>query len=253
MKKILKTIIRAIMIAIGLFMIVNGLILAVKANFTIGIILELFTGVIFGLWGLFFDKISLYTKKGAGRVVRWIVTLGLIAAFSICMFFGIYGSLDSVTFNEDVLIVLGCGVRGTVPTQPLEARLEKAVEYEKKNPNALIVVTGGQGPQEDITEAECMERYLKDKGVDGSKIVKEDKSTSTGENFRYTKKMLDERLGSYSAAIITNDFHIFRAKQLAKVNDIEVTTFHADTPWYNAVMMYMREILALGKFILLKD
>ena len=64
MKKILKTIIRAIMLAIGLFMIVNGLILAVKANFTIGIILELLTGVIFGLWGLFFNKISLYTKKG---------------------------------------------------------------------------------------------------------------------------------------------------------------------------------------------
>ena len=253
MGKIIKMIVRIAMLAAGVFFIINGLILAVNANFTIGIILELAAGVVLVLWGLLFDKILQHTQKGVGRILRYIIAAGFAAVFAVCMFLGIYGSVDSVDFNEDVLIVLGCGVRGTVPTQPLEARLEKAVEYEKKNPDALIVVTGGQGPQEDITEAECMERYLVDKGIDGSKIIKEDKSTSTGENFRYTKSMLDSMLGNYSTAIITNDFHIFRAKQLASVNGIEAASFHANTPWYNAVMMYLREILAIGKFILLKD
>ena len=243
-----------LLIAVGTFMAANGIIAAFVANFTTGNILETGVGALLLLWGVFYEQIQAVTSKGAARVAKWVLAVGMALYLGICVFFGVYGNIDTVTYDEDVLIVLGCGVNGTVPTEPLQARLEKALDYIKKNPDVKIAVTGGQGPQEDISEAECMANYLAVRTIEPSRIILEDKSTSTGENFKFTKPLLDKKLGeNYKAAVITNDFHILRAKLLAKENGMEITTLHANSKWYNAVMMYMREVLAMGKYLIFKE
>lgn len=247
----MKIFIRALLIAVGLFLFADAIILSAVSNFNAGVIFEGALGALTLLWGIFFDRLQ--AMRGIWRALKWTAAAGLAAVFGICVFLGAYGSADTVNFDEDALIVLGCGVNGTVPTEPLSARLNKAVEYEEKNPSALIVVTGGQGPQEDISEAECMAQYLIQAGINEEKIIKEDLSTSTSENLRYTKEKLDAELKDYTSVIITNDFHIFRAKRLAAINGLDVSTMHADTPFLSAAMMYLREILALGKFIVFKE
>lgn len=246
-------IIKWLLFVMGLIFLIDGIIMVLISNFTTGNILVLLLGALLFVWGLKFDKIRELTKNGVGRVLKILVIIGLAVTAVLCTFFAVYGNTDTVTYDEDVIIVLGCAVNGEVPTQPLMARLDRAIAYAEKNPDAYIVVTGGQGPQEDITEAECMSRYLLERSISADRIIKEEQATSTNENYKYSKAILDEKLGEYSAAVITNDFHIFRAKQLARINGLEVTTMHAHTPVSSSPMMYLREILAVGKMILFKE
>lgn len=240
------------MIIVGLFLTVDSCIMAMFSNFTMGIVAGLALGLLLFLWGMFYRPIKAYTDKGAKRIIKMVIGCGIAASVAACVFFGLYGTHDSVDYNEDAVIVLGCAVRGTYPTQPLVARLDAALEYHEKNPDAYIIVSGGQGPDEDISEAECMKDYLIAQGIDEDKILTEDRATSTTENIRYSREIMAEKgIPETDIALITNEFHIFRARQLAKINGLKVTTAHAKTPWYSSPMMYLREIFAVGQLILL--
>ncbi len=240
---------RIFLIIIGVILFVNGAFMAVVSNFNLGVILTVCAGVFFMLWGAFWRKIQQKTQKG---YLKWI-KIGVIAI--ICLevvlvgFIAFYGQSDNCDYTEDAVIVLGAGIRGDRVTIPLAMRLNKAIEYHKKNPDAVIVVTGGQGLQETVTEAYAMEKYLLERGVNPDKIIKEEKSTSTNENMRFTKQILDKRFeGEYSVVVITNNFHIYRGVQIAKMEGFEnVYHKHAGLKWYNMVPCYLRESLAVLK------
>lgn len=245
--------IRFALIILGTLLLIDGAVLSIISNFNTGNILVLSVGAVLFIWGCKYEAINKRTENTIGRFVKTAITAGLICTIAMCTFFAVYGTNDTATYEEDVLLVLGCAVKGEEPSQPLAARLDCAVEYSQKNPEAFIAVSGGQGTQEYISEAECMARYLIEHGISEEKIIKEDKATSTNENYRYSKKILDEMFSEYSVAVVTNDFHIFRAKQLAKLNGLDVTTVHAHTPISSSPMMYLREILAVVKLVLLKS
>jgi uncharacterized SAM-binding protein YcdF (DUF218 family) len=121
------------------------------------------------------------------------------------------------------------------------------VAYYEQNPAAILVVTGGQGHGEDITEALAMERYLIEHGVPADNIWKEERATSTYENFVFSKALIDDRLGAdYSAVYVTTDFQIFRAGQVAKrVGLDDISHVHSDTVWFLVVPSCLRECLAV--------
>lgn len=112
------------------------------------------------------------------------------------------------------VIVLGAQVKGTQPSRALRKRLDKALAYAEEHPETVLVLSGGQGPNEDISEAECMHAYLKATGLDEGRMVLEDRSTSTKENLVFS----DEKTGCGSGrcGILSNDFHVCRALLLAK-------------------------------------
>ncbi len=93
----------------------------------------------------------------------------------------------------EYLIILGAGLKGDVPSEVLKYRLNKAVEYYKKNPDTIFIVSGGQGKDELISEAEAMEIYLSKRGIPIKNIIKEDKSTSTYENLKFSDKIIKEK------------------------------------------------------------
>jgi uncharacterized SAM-binding protein YcdF (DUF218 family) len=127
--------------------------------------------------------------------------------------------------------------------------LDKAIAYSQRNPRALIIVSGAQGPQESITEALAMERYLINHGVAPERIIKEESATSTYENMMFSKELLDGILANpYTAVVITNDFHIYRASQMAKKTGLNATHLHAKIDWYAIPQNYLRECLAVVKF-----
>ena len=240
---------RILMIVAGLFLFANGAVMSLISNFNLGVILTVCAGLFFILWGVFYKKINEKAKTGwlkwAKRVVAILVCIEVI----LVGFLFIYGQTENVRYNEDAVIVLGAGIRGDRVTVPLAYRLNAAVEYHKKNPDALIVVTGGQGYQETVTEAYAMEKYLLRKGVNPDKIIKEEQATSTNENMRFSKVMLDEYFeNDYSVVVITNNFHTYRGVQIAKMEGFEnVYRKPAGLKWYNMAPCYLRESLAVLK------
>lgn len=116
--------------------------------------------------------------------------------------------------NLAYIIVLGAQIRGTVVTNSLERRLVKTMEYLDENPRTIVIVSGGQGKEEDISEAEAMMLYLKDHGIDENRILMESESTSTEENLRFSARLIAEQ--SEPVGIVTNNFHMYRALRTAK-------------------------------------
>ena len=140
----------------------------------------------------------------------------------------------------------------------MQDRLDAAVDYHQENPRAMIIVSGGKGLQEKITEALAMERYLISQGISSDHIIKEEKATSTYENFLYSKEILEKQLGidaeNHTVAFVTSEYNVFRAASVAEATGFEhVTHIHSTTRWYSALPSVLRECLAIVKFWLLRN
>lgn len=238
-----------VLLCIGALLFCNGVLMCVLANLNLGVILTVLAGVFFLAWGIFYKKIQVWTKSGIFKTAKIFVIAVLCAEVLLVGFLAAYGQSDTATYREDVVIILGAGVHGDRVSVPLQMRLNAAVRYHKRNPDALLVVTGGQGFQETVTEASAMEKYLLSRGVAADRIVKEEKATSTEENMRFSKEILDARLGTdYETVVVTNNFHIYRGASIAKAAGLKnITHLHAGLQWYNLAPCYLRESLAVLK------
>lgn len=238
---------------IGTIFTIYGLILCIMSNLNLGVVLIAVLGVATLCIGLFYSKLKKLTAIPFFKVCKILLILFLCAEVVLISFIAIYGINDNIDYNEDVVIVLGAGVRGDKVTLPLKMRLDKAIEYHHKNPDSLIVVTGGQGLQEIVTEAYAMEKYLVQNGIDKNKIIKEEKAESTSENMKFSKEILDNCFDDdYSVVVVTNNFHVFRGTAIAKNTGFKnVTHMHAGLQWYNLMPCFLRESLAVIKMIIL--
>ena len=115
----------------------------------------------------------------------------------------------------DYVIVLGAKVNGTKPGGALRNRIQVAYEYWQESPNTILVASGGQGPDEGISEAQCIRDGLIARGVPEESILMEDKSTSTYENIHNTLALIDHNENT-GIGIVTNNFHIYRALKIAR-------------------------------------
>ena len=236
----------------GIFTCYGG-ILTVMSNLNLGVILTLLLGV-FGLCvGIFYNRIKKFSQNGIFKIFRILIAVLLCLEFVLVSFIAVYGLWDNVNYKEDAVVVLGAGIRGDKITLPLKLRLDKAIEYYEKNPDAVIVVTGGQGFRETVTEAFAMEKYLLQNSVPKEKIFKEEKATSTMENMVFSKEILDRYFDKdYKTVVVTNHFHIFRGTYLAnKAGFKGATHIHAGLQWYNIVPCFLRESLAVIKTLVL--
>ncbi len=161
-----------------------------------------------------------FARRGH-RAAAWC-ELALIAAlllgfslFTVLETMVVRGSFaDESDAPVSAVIVLGAGVNGETPSLTLRTRIDAAAAYLEEHPDVPVVLSGGQGPGEAITEAECMRRALVRRGVDESRLYPEERSTSTQENLRYSRAILEE-LGvdpAQRVAIVTSDFHLCRAR-----------------------------------------
>ena len=151
--------------------------------------------------------------------------------------------------KTDFLIILGSGIRGEQVSLTLKERLDEGIRYLEGYPDVPVVVSGGRGFGESITEAEAMRRYLINSGIYDNRILKEEESTSTMENFLYTKALLLNKTNKtkINLMIITNDFHMFRSTMLARRNGFEAYGISCRTPYQVLLTTYTREYFALIK------
>lgn len=163
--------------------------------------------------------------KVFSKVINILVIL-FIASFLIIQSIIVIDMVNSKEPKDieklDYIVVLGAGLDGNKVGKVLKSRLDKALEYYNLNKNSIFIVSGGQGEDEIISEAEAMYNYLIENGVDSEQIIKEDKATTTLENIKFIKEILLERNDEdKKVLIVTNDFHLFRAKTITNILNID--------------------------------
>lgn len=148
----------------------------------------------------------------------------------------------------DYAIVLGAKVNGEIPSLALQYRLEAALTYATQYPDVQLILSGGQGSGENISEALAMERFLLKHGIQKERLLVETQSTSTYENILFSKELLSS--STSAVTIITSDFHLARAKIIAKRLGLESDVVAADTPQIVEKKLRTRERIALIKTFL---
>lgn len=193
----------------------------------------------------------IFSKGGLSRLPKWLLFLmeGIVAVG--CAIFIIVEAVIILWGNQtagkaDYVIVLGAKVNGTYPSLSLKARLDTAVEYLMKYPDSRVIVSGGKGPDEGISEAECMYNYLVSRQIEPERIIMENQSTNTKENLEFSGEYLDMKKDS--VVLITSDFHVFRSVRIAKKMGYSMVSGQAaPSLWYLIPTNYAREFLAVVK------
>ena len=167
----------------------------------------------------------------------WIarIALGaLLALFLIVEGIILSGGMIQPMENADYIIVLGARVNPDGPSGALRNRTQVAYEYLIDHPNTRAVLSGGQGADEPMSEAMCMYALLTAKGIDPERLILEDQSEDTSANLENSRALIDPNA---SVALVTNNFHMFRARMLAKkmgwsVGGVPVATSPISFPHY---------------------
>lgn len=244
---------RYILVAVGILFVLNTISVLLVSNFNFGALFPALVGILIIIYSIFRDKIHLFSQNGIGKIIYTVTFIGLlffIVTFIFSIFIILNNSKKYPSPNAQAIIVLGAGLNGDTVSLTLSYRLDKAAEYSKNNPQAVIVVSGGQGADETVTESYAMKKYLISLGVSEDKIICEDKSSSTYENFKFSKVILDNYFGSsdYRIVYVTNDFHIFRSGMIAKDIGFEAEGLSSPSNPGLIPNYYIREYFSLIKY-----
>lgn len=191
-------------------------------------------------------------KCPGGRLVwilRILLALGLLLFFVGEVIILRAGCIEAPA-GLDHIVVLGARVNGREPSGALRNRIEAARDYLRANPGTVAVLSGGQGPDEEISEARCMYEHLNGEGIEPDRLILEERSTDTGENLSFSRALIPE--GS-SVGLVTNNFHIFRALATARAMDWKVAGVPVPTSLISIPHYYMREFVAVVVDVLKGD
>lgn len=173
----------------------------------------------------------------------------IILAIGALLFLGVLGYIIHKSRcsakNEKTVIVLGCRVKWDKPSLSLIERCRVAGEYLKENEDAIAILSGGKGKDEKISEAECMLNLLTEFGIDESRLYLENKSTSTDENIKFSKQIIERFNLSKNVAIATSEYHEARAGIIAKRYDLNASSLPCKTLSRVKAPFYTREVFGL--------
>lgn len=222
-----------------------------------------FTGfLLLGAAALWLTGLLLCFRSKTSRTALWLyrlflagtaAVLVLLASIEAAVIF--HGETDSSAVSADAVIVLGAGVNGETPSAALWSRIRAAAGYLEEHPDVPVVLSGGRGPGERISEAEAMRRALwtEDEAANARYLL-EERSTNTAENLRYSRELLAANgVDTETAviAVVTNDFHCFRARMIARKQGLATVEIPAELPWWwLTANYYVREAFAVVKTVL---
>lgn len=202
----------------------------------------------------FNDQMCRLCSKGPAKIISTVFSLFIIAGFITAAVFSVLmiRKIGDKPHESKPAVILGCKVRDGEPSLMLKRRLEAALGYLNDYPDAEIIVSGGQGPDEAISEAECMKTWLVNNGIDSSRIITEDKSTDTYENMKYSKELLEKKALGTNIVLITDSFHQFRASMIAGKFGLSTDSVSSSTPQYLLPTYWVREWFGIMEQIIFK-
>lgn len=247
-----KRILQIALIAIG----VLGLIWFLTP-YAVGRIMNLGNGtgtVIMALimaYGAFMPKINQAIKKLYAQKIGKVILTGILVVVAAVILLAIVETafmIKAATAKPSenaTVVVLGCRAYGSRPSIMLASRLDAAYEYLTEHPDAICIVSGGQGPDESMPEAECMYLYLTEKGIAPERIYQENRSTSTRENLLFSQEIIEAEGLNPEIAIVTNEYHEYRAGMVADALEMEHSAVPARTPLWLFPTYYIRELYGI--------
>lgn len=202
-------------------------------------------------YGAFMPKINQAIKKLYAQKIGKVILTGILVMVAAVILlasvetaFMIKAATAKPSENATV-VVLGCRAYGSRPSIMLASRLDAAYEYLTEHPDAICIVSGGQGPDESMPEAECMYLYLTEKGIAPERIYQENRSTSTRENLLFSQEIIEAEGLNTEIAIVTNEYHEYRAGMVADALEMEYSAVPARTPLWLFPTYYIRELYGI--------
>ena len=198
--------------------------------------------------------------KRCGKMKRMIKIIWIFAGFvvfvgvalTLAAMAAIYrGAKGKETAEDTPAVVLGCHVKGEEPSRILGERIDAAFAYLQCHPQAIAVLSGGQGENEGISEAECMYRELTARGIEADRLYKEESSTNTPTNLRNSRGILEDVLGESGwelgreVALITSEFHCYRGCVHARQEGLRPVAYASKTAMPYVIPFYVREVVAV--------
>lgn len=238
-------------LAIGALLLCDGLAVMLITKPNMGNTLLIILSLPLLLMGILFD-VMIASK--ILLVAMWIVIAGyvLFFAFVVSLSILLHGFGKRETAREaDALIVLGMGLKGEKMLSTLKLRLDGAVSYLKKYPSCKVILSGGKTKGARVEESSAMSEYLVANGISGERIIQENRSVSTYENFLFSKRLIEEKMGSgKSCLFMTSTFHVYRSQKVADSLLFAVKGLNTPDAFYVAPNDYLRECAALVQYVI---
>ena len=217
--------------------------------------------VCWGLIGiiLFYNCMYLLKRKYPRRARLYrrmftaILCIGLILV-CVTEFFIIKASFGEPKETCDYVVVLGAKVRESGPSASLWDRIYGARDYLEAHPDVTAVLSGGQGPDEPMTEAKAMYEKLVELGIDPDRLCLEEKATSTWENLNFSLNLIEEKTGTRpeKIGIVSSEYHLFRASLFADACGVDSVLIPAQTSRLSQkINHFMREVAGVWHYLIL--
>lgn len=242
---------KTVMVILGIISLVYACLTRVTVSLQFGNAFFLTLGAMLISEGLIHEKLGNTGKRWANGI--WMISGILVLVLIRLMIKAANTHIPASQDQESTVIVLGAKVNADQPSLILERRLQAALDYANENPDCMIIVTGGQGKEEEYAESTVMKNWLVENGLEMNRILEENQARNTSENLKYSLKLLRQNNLSENVVIVTDSFHQLRASILAKQLEIEqISAVNSKTPVVLIPMYTVREWFGLVKALVLQ-
>lgn len=248
------------LLIVPFFLIINGILMIKREGHSFKHLLSLMLGILIGA-----GEVATYFVVVSETIVSpWSKQNYLLDITHISAFFSvtvIYISMTFVVFmlyclflqiiprkkSFDYVIIHGSGlIKGDRVSKLLSNRIDKAIEiYHKSSVPPKLIVSGGKGDDEKISEAEAMKQYILETGIPREDIFEEDKSTTTLENLKNSKAIIDSQKGSKETVLVTSNYHVYRALRYCRKIKLKCTGVGSHVAFYYWPSALIREYIAI--------
>lgn len=247
MKRIIRWLIPLVFIGLGIFCYAT-----VHGHEFLGLICFALSGL-----SICYNLIGMLQPRLIGKLLRTVLTCILcigILIFAVTEVIILSASTGDPDESCDYIIVLGAKVDGTAPAMSLQSRIDAAYDYLSAHPDTIAILSGGQGEDEGISEAQCMFNYLTAMGISEDQLWLEDKSTSTWENLKFSLAIIEEKTGSRpeKIGVLSSEYHLYRAGLFAEDCGFEAVGIPAHTGQFSIrVNYFLREVAGVWHYLIL--
>lgn len=246
-----------ILLLVPVFLVMNGIVMYRKEGHSLANMLSFIFGLMIGA-GEISTIYILLTGTGteiarrfaAVSIASQVISISVIyisVSFLIFMIYSIFLMIIPRRSNFDYIIIHGAGlIGGDRVSRLLADRMDKAIEVYHKDPTPTIMIpSGGKGEDEKLPEAAAMAAYLREKGIPADRIIMEDRSATTYENLKFSKDITDRREGGRYTALVTSNYHVYRALRYCRKIGLECTGIGSRVAFYYWPSALIREYIAV--------
>ncbi len=234
------------------YLVLNGFTMVRREGFRPANLLSLLAGLT--IFGLIVFMLAALRTRSPDLTVSFVITVLLSGYISFLLvsyvlYAFLYGRITGLR-RADFVVVLGSGLKGDRVPPLLAGRLERGLRVHqalerRRKASPVVIVSGGKGSDEQISEAEAMARYLTERGLPDDRLVLEDQSRTTEENLTFSREIMERSRPGYRCIIVTSNYHVFRAAIIARRLGVNGQVTGARTAGYYWPTAMLREFAAV--------